>query len=327
MTDQESDMKSCIQNLHWDAVTKKQASNSYVSENAWLDLTSSWSIKDLERNFKTFPESHAGSHHTLIVWVIMDMKAEDPRTKSNVFRVPFYDSEVWATMKSLNADTIKGMNIVLAAKVNAKPTAAKMKKGRTQRSRHINSPELVESDSDSDEQSTKKDKSIDTETKTISKDPSFLIPEIIESGQVEADVRHRDKLSGLKDIQQSMVTSSPNVMTMFGQTEVQTQLSAYLEKTQAKSAEADTTTVSAAQVFKGLNYSILNKDQASNVQSTSKDYDLMKEDDDEKADGKIDDEGFKIPQGIAHRKKNKLDADERHTIIRARPIWTLDGYD
>ncbi len=68
MTDRESDMKSHIHNLHQDAVMKKQAS--------------SWSMKDIERNFKTFPESHAGSHPTLIVWVIMDTKAEDPRTKT-----------------------------------------------------------------------------------------------------------------------------------------------------------------------------------------------------------------------------------------------------
>ncbi len=94
MTDQESDMKSHTHNLHRDAVTKKQASNSYVSENAWFDLTSSWLIKDLERNFKTFPESHGGSHHTLIVRVIMDTKAEDLRTKNNIFRIPVYDSEV-----------------------------------------------------------------------------------------------------------------------------------------------------------------------------------------------------------------------------------------
>ncbi len=60
MTDLESDMKSHIHNFHRDAVMKKQASNSYVSENAWLDLTSSWSIKDLERNFNTFPESRVG---------------------------------------------------------------------------------------------------------------------------------------------------------------------------------------------------------------------------------------------------------------------------
>ncbi len=193
-------MKSHIHNLHQDAVTKKQASNNYVSENAWLGLTSSWSIKDLERNFKTFPESHDGSHHTLIVWVIMDKKAEDPRTKNNIFRVPVYDSEEWATMKSLDANTIKEINIALIAKATTKPTAAKTKKGRTQRSCRIKSRELVESDSDSDEQSTKKDKSIDMETKTISKDPSLLIPQIIESGQVEADVRHQAKLSGVKDI-------------------------------------------------------------------------------------------------------------------------------
>ncbi len=45
MTNQESDMKSHIHNPHRDVVMKKQASNSYASENGWLDLTSSWSIK------------------------------------------------------------------------------------------------------------------------------------------------------------------------------------------------------------------------------------------------------------------------------------------
>ncbi len=143
MTDRESDMKSHIHNLHQDTVAKKQASNSYVSENAWLDLTSSWSIKDLERNFKTFTESRAGSHPTLIVWVIMDMKAEDPRMSKNVFRVPVYDSEEWATMKSLHTNTIKEMNTALAAKAKTKPETAKTKKNRTLRSRHIKSRELA----------------------------------------------------------------------------------------------------------------------------------------------------------------------------------------
>ncbi len=68
-------------------------------------------------------------------------------------------------------------------------------------------------------------------------------------------------------------------------------------------------------MLKWLNYTILKKDPASNVQSTSKDYDSVKEDDDEKAKVKIDDEGFKIPKGIAHRKKKKLDTDERRKII------------
>ncbi len=139
MTDRESDMKSHIHNLHKDAVAKKQASNSYVSENAWLDLTSSWSIKDLERNFKTLPENRVGLHPTLFVWVIMDTKADDPRTKNKVFRVPVYDSEEWATMKSLDTNTIKEMNIALAAKANTKAETGKSKKSRTLRSRHIKS--------------------------------------------------------------------------------------------------------------------------------------------------------------------------------------------
>ncbi len=41
MTDRKSDIKSHIHNFPSGCRTKKQASNSYVSENAWLDLTSS----------------------------------------------------------------------------------------------------------------------------------------------------------------------------------------------------------------------------------------------------------------------------------------------
>ncbi len=190
MTDRESDMKSHIHNLYKDAVVKKQASNSCVSENAWLDLTSSWSIKDLERNFKTFPESRAGLHPTLIVWVIMNTKAEDLRMKNNVFRVPVYDSEELATMKSLDTNTIKEMNIALAAKAKTKAETPKSKKSRTRRSCHVKSRELVESDSDSDDKSSKTVKPTVKETKTISKDTSLLLPEIVKSGQVEFDERH-----------------------------------------------------------------------------------------------------------------------------------------
>ncbi len=83
-------------------------------------------------------------------------------------------------MRSVDADTIKGMNIALAVKVDPKNPAAKTKKSRTRRSCCIKSRELVESDSDSDDKSTKtageKDakstsklaaKPTDTETKTI----------------------------------------------------------------------------------------------------------------------------------------------------------------
>ncbi len=121
-----------------------------------------------------------------------------------------------------------------------------------------------------------------------------------------------------------MITSSQNTTTKFGQTQVQTQLSAYLEKVKAKAAGAGTTTVSAAQVLKGLNYKIPKKDPASNVQSTSKNYDSMKEDDNEKANVKIDDEGFKVPQGIAHYKKKKLDADECRKIVSCIQSRELD---
>ncbi len=312
MTDRESDMKSHIHNLHQDAVAKKQARDSYVSENAWLDLTSSWWIKDLEMNFKTFPESRVGSIHTLSVWVIMDTKAEHPRTKNNGFRVPVYDSEEWATMKFLGTNTIKEMNTALAANAKTKAEPAKTKKVKTLRSCRIKSRELVESDSDSNDDSAIKAIQAVQKTKTISKDKSLLVPETL-SGQVEYDARHHAKLSGVTDIQQSIVTSSPDAMTKFGQTQVQTKLSEYLEKVQTLATGSGNTSVSAAQVLKG--FTILKKDPASNVQSTSKDDKSSKENDDEKAPAKFDNKGFKIPQGIAHQRKKKLDAEERRKII------------
>ncbi len=64
------------------------------------------------------------------------------------------------------------------------------------------------------------------EMKTISKDTSLLIPEIVVSAQVEFDECHRAKLSGATDIQDSWVTSSPNAMTKFGQNQFQIRLSA-----------------------------------------------------------------------------------------------------
>ncbi len=156
------------------------------------------------------------------------------------------------------------------------------------------------------------------------KDTSLLIPEIVDSGQVEFDEHHRAKLSGATDIQQSLVNNSPDATTKFGKNQLQTRLSEYLEKAQTLASGAGKTTVSATQVLKGLNYTIPKKDLASNVQSTSKDYDSTKKEDDEKAKVKIDDEGFKIPQGIAHHKKKKLDADERHKIVSCIQSIELD---
>ncbi len=43
-----------------------------------------------------------------------------------------------------------------------------------------------------------------------------------------------------------------------------------------------------------------------------------------KVNVKTDDEGFKILQGIAHRKKKKLDADERRKIVNRILARELD---
>ncbi len=86
-----------------------------MKEKAWLDLTSSWSIKDLERSYKTFLEICCGSTYDLFVWVIMNATEDDPRTKANAFRVPLYESQDWDTMLSVGTYTIKDMTKALAA--------------------------------------------------------------------------------------------------------------------------------------------------------------------------------------------------------------------
>ncbi len=172
------------------------------------------------------------------------------------------------------------MNTALAAKVKTKVEPAKAKKGKTRRSHRIKSRELVESDSDSNDDSAITAKQSVQKRKTISKDKSLLVPETL-SGQVEYDAHNRAKLSGGIDIQQSMVTGSPDTMTKFGQNQVQAKLSEHLKKFQTLATRSGSTSASAAQVLKG--FTIPKKDLASNVQSTSKDDDSSTEVDDEKA--------------------------------------------
>ncbi len=71
MTDHEADMKQHIHKVHEPALNAKIATNLYMKENAWLDLTLSWSIKDVEMRFKTLLERYTASSFELLVWVII----------------------------------------------------------------------------------------------------------------------------------------------------------------------------------------------------------------------------------------------------------------
>ncbi len=111
--------------------------NHYVKENAWLDLTSAWSIKDLERNFKYFLETCSESLYKLFVWVILDTAAEDPRTKGNAFRVSPNDSQNWKIMRELDVFTIKEMVKAMAGyEGSTSPKTTKAKRSRNQKECH-----------------------------------------------------------------------------------------------------------------------------------------------------------------------------------------------
>ncbi len=259
MTDHEADMKAHINRLHESSLKEKLANNSYVTENA------SWSIKDLERSYKTFPESCCGTSYKLIVWVIMDTDAEDPRTKANNFSVPVYASQDWEKMKNFDTQTIKEMLKDLAEKKESTPKVAdKQKKIRPWKAQHHKSKTTVESESSdsADKRATKSagdkrvkssskpsSRSSEMETKTISTNSCLLMPEIVDSGQKEFNEHHRAKLSGATDIKKSMVSSSHDDTMKFGLTQVSRQLSEHLEQTKASADQGGRITRSAAQVL------------------------------------------------------------------------------
>ncbi len=103
-------MKNYIQNVHSEDLKKLIGSKLYMQENAWLDMTSFWSIKDIERRAKTFPvmaHKDKAVPAQLLEWIIMDVKRDDPHVKSNKVRVPIYDSLEWKFMIDLDCYTIK----------------------------------------------------------------------------------------------------------------------------------------------------------------------------------------------------------------------------
>ncbi len=147
------------------------------------------------------------------------------------------------------------------------------------------------------------------------------MPEVMTSSPIEHDECHRDKLMGVKDILQTDVSSCPDATTKFGLEKVQILLAEYI---QSKLAVFDVTppsevskpvTRSALQVVRDLKYRIPKKVPASDGQSYSQDKAMTKADDEEMQQVEVDDEGFKIPQGIAHLKKKKLDAEAHRKIV------------
>ncbi len=156
MTDREADMKLHVSKVHEPMPKAMVASNLYMKETTWLNLTSSWSIKDIEKRHKTFPETHVGGITKLLVWVIMDLHAEDPRSKNNVSRVPVYLSPEWKKMIDLDTYTIKDiLNKDATRGVESNPTAkdAPKKKGRKRKHCCAKSKAIVESgDTDSDDE-------------------------------------------------------------------------------------------------------------------------------------------------------------------------------
>ncbi len=99
--------------------------------------------------------------------------------------------------------------------------------------------------------------------------------------------------------------------------QVQTLLSEYIQSTLSLLDKLTSTQTSrpvirsAIQILKDLKYTIPRLDPASDIQSTSRENTMTKADDEEKQKAEVDDKGFKIPQGIAHRNKKKLEADDR----------------
>ncbi len=180
-TDCEADMKAYMHKHQEPASSEKLATNRYVKENAWLDLTSSLSITNLERNCKTVPEAHSASLCILFILVTMDTAVEEPRTKANAFMVPLYNSHNWKIMRDLGVFNIKDM--MAGEKESTPPKTSKAKKS-SNRMQHQKLNEVYS---------------------TIVSDSKPLMPEIVKSGQTKFDEHYRAKFGSATDIQQSIV--------------------------------------------------------------------------------------------------------------------------
>ncbi len=141
------------------------------------------------------------------------------------------------------------------------------------------------------------------------------MPERVKSRQTEFDERHCAKLSGATDIQQANMSSDPNTTVNFGASQVSTQLYEHLQRAQTSLSTAigqkdlsSMVTRSAGQVIKDLNNKIPRVNPTDTVKAKLKELadNEQKGDNEQKMKVEIDDDGFKIPQGIQHHLKKKL---------------------
>ncbi len=121
------------------------------------------------------------------------------------------------------------------------------------------------------------------------------MPERVESGQTEFDECHQAKVSGTTDIQQINMSSDPNTTMNFSASQLSTQLSEHLQRSQTSSITAIASTYqssmvtqSSAQLMKDLNYTILRVNSTSTVKAKLKELTETKSDDEQKTKVKID---------------------------------------
>ncbi len=144
--------------------------------------------------------------------------------------------------------------------------------------------------------------------------------ERVESGHAEFDEHHQVKVSGATDILQARVSSNPNTTVNFGVEQVLTQWSVHAQVAQASSSDAEepkvesTVTLTAAQLMEKLSNARIQARADMPVSAKSKDKVETKKDDVEMQNVELDHDGFKIPQGTAHRNNKKLAAEEHCKI-------------
>ncbi len=95
---------------------------------------SNLSIKNIEKMYKNFPEaSYIDSGVRLLIWMIMEFKAEDPRGKNNAYRVHVYPSMEWRKMINCGTFATKEIYKIDATsgdESHPPPHASSKKKGR-----------------------------------------------------------------------------------------------------------------------------------------------------------------------------------------------------
>ncbi len=155
-------------------------------------------------------------------------------------------------------------------------------------------------------------------------DSTLLMHDRIESGLAAFVECHQAKVSSAMDILQASFSSDLNAMMNFGEDKVLTQLLSH-EATLTSQEDTKVTSRSAAEIKEALTRS--KSMEKAGASAKAKSTDKAEASGEQKQKVQVDDDGFRMPQGMAHHNQKKLEAHKHRKIVERILKRDLDPLD